>query len=90
VMFAGEKLVFKADVVAETADATYLEGIYVAPEKRGDGIGSKCLSHLSRQLLSRGTTKHICLLSNVEFKNAHQAYFKAGFKSRDTCTTIFV
>lgn len=90
VVFENEKLIFKADIVAETADVTYLEGIYVASDRRGDGIGSKCLSHLGRLLLSRGTTKHICLLSNVDFKNAHQAYRKAGFKSKDSCTTIFV
>ncbi|HEX8737162.1 MAG TPA: GNAT family N-acetyltransferase [Pyrinomonadaceae bacterium] len=88
VVFGGGKLLFKADIVAETAEAIYLEGIYVAPEERGKGTGPKCLSQLSRLLLSR--VKHVCLLSNVDFKEAHSAYLKAGFKSKDSCTTIFV
>jgi GNAT superfamily N-acetyltransferase len=88
VVFEDGKLVFKADIVAETPEVVYLEGIYVAPEQRGLGTGSKCLSQLSRLLLNR--EKHVCLLSNVDFKEAHSAYVKAGFKSKDSCTTIFV
>lgn len=82
------KLVFKADIIAETDDCIYLEGVYVAPEYRGKGVGSSCLSKLSLELLNR--VSNICLLSNVEFKNAHQSFAKAGFKSTDQCTTIFV
>mgnify|MGYP002779021089 CR=1 FL=1 len=89
VVFENGRLLFKADIVAETGDVIYLEGIYVAAEARGRGIGPKCLSHLSRMLLRR-SVRHVCLLSNVEFKNAHRAYLKAGFKSKDCCTTIFV
>jgi uncharacterized protein len=88
VVFEDGQLIFKADIVAETAEVVYLEGIYVAPEKRGQGIGADYLSQLSRTLLNR--VEHVCLLSNVDFKNAHQAYWKAGFKSKDSCTTIFV
>jgi GNAT superfamily N-acetyltransferase len=88
VVFEGGKLLFKADIVAETADAIYLEGIYVAPGERGKGTGPKCLAQLSRLLLNH--VKHVCLLSNVDFKEAHSAYLKAGFKSKDSCTTIFV
>lgn len=88
VVFENGKLVFKADIVAETSETVYLEGIYVAPEYRGQGVASECLSELSRQLLNR--VQHICLLSNVEFKNAHRSFLKAGFKNTDCCQTIFV
>ena len=81
------ELIFKADIVAETSDVNYLEGIYVHPEHRGKGIGAKCLSQLSRTLLEK--VKHVCLLSNEDFHNAHRAYLKAGFKSRDCFVTIF-
>ena len=82
------KLIFKADVVAETDDVIYLEGIYVAPEMRGQNIGSKCLAKLGLQLLERA--QHICLLSNVDFKGAHRSFEKAGFKNTDRCQSIFV
>jgi uncharacterized protein len=81
------KLVFKADIVAETPDVKYLEGIYVHPEYRGRGIGANCLSQLSRTLLE--TVKYVCLLSNEDFQTAHRSYLKAGFKSQDCCVTIF-
>src|SRR5688572_17341031 len=38
VMENGE-LIFKADVVAQTDDVAYLEGVYVHPGHRGQGIG---------------------------------------------------
>lgn len=88
VVFDNEKLVFQAQIVAETSEVKYLEGIYVNPAYRGKGIGANCLSQLSRNLLEE--VKYVCLLSNVDFKNAHKAYLKAGFKSKDSCITIFV
>ena len=88
VVFENGKLVFKADIAAETSDVAYLEGIYVAPEFRGNNVGSTCLSKLSLHLLNR--VEHICLLSNVELKNAHRSFAKAGYKNTDCCQTIFV
>ncbi len=84
----GDKMVFKADIVAETDNVIYLEGVYVSPDYRGNGIGSKCLSSLSLELLNR--VENICLLSNVEFKGAHKSFAKAGYKNTDQCTTLFV
>lgn len=88
VVFEDGKLVFKADIVAETDDVIYLEGIYVSEEYRGRGIGSSCLAKLSAKLVSR--VDNICMLSNVEFKGAHKAFEKAGYKSTDECITLFV
>lgn len=87
VVFENGKLIFKADIVAETSDVVYLEGIYVAPEYRGQGIGSECLAALSLKLMNRAS--NICLLSNIEFKAAHRSFAKAGFKNTDACLTIF-
>jgi predicted GNAT family acetyltransferase len=87
VVYDGETLVFKADIVAETADVVYLEGIYVAPHYRGTGVGSSCLSALTLHLLKKAKT--VCLLSNINFIEAHLSYFKAGFRNTDSCTTLF-
>jgi uncharacterized protein len=82
------KLLFKADVIAETPEVSYLEGVYVPQELRGNGLGTKCLSELGKRLLQKTDT--VCLLSNEKFAHAHKAYLKAGFKMTDSCQTIFV
>lgn len=88
VVFDGDKLVFKADIIAETDSVIYLEGVYTGHEYRGKGIGSRCLAALSLELVSR--VPNICMLSNVDFTHAHKSFVKAGYKSTDECTTLFV
>ena len=88
VVFDGDKLVFKADIIAETDAVAYLEGVYVAEGYRGLGIASKCLSKLCLTLLDR--VQNVCLLSNVEFASAHRSFMKAGMRQTDSCTTLFV
>lgn len=82
------KLMFKADIIAETNETIYLEGVYVDPEYRGKGIGSRCLADLTAHLLSRAP--NICLLSNVDFTKAHRSFEKAGFHRTGQCVTLFV
>jgi GNAT superfamily N-acetyltransferase len=87
-VFENDKLVFKADIIAETDDVIYLEGVYVGEEYRGQGIGPKCLSALTAKLLGR--VSNICLLSNVDFEHAHRSFEKAGYRATDKCVTLFV
>jgi hypothetical protein len=82
------KLIFKADVVSDTDAVIYLEGIYVHPERRGQGYGSRCLSELARQLLGR--TKSISLLVDQERQQAQNFFRKLGFVSRGFYDTIFL
>ncbi|MEO8650581.1 MAG: GNAT family N-acetyltransferase [Acidobacteriota bacterium] len=88
VVFENGTMVFKADIIAETSDVIYLEGIYVAPEYRGRGVGSNCLGGMTLELLKRA--QNVCLLSNISFIEAHLSYLKAGYKNTDSCTTLFV
>jgi uncharacterized protein len=88
VVYENGKLVFKADVVAETSEVAYLEGVYVSPEYRGQNVGSSCLSKLSIMLMDK--VQNVCLLSNSEFPKVHESFMKAGFKNSDSCKTLFV
>ena len=88
VVFEGDELVFKADVIARTDSVAYLEGVYVSPRFRGQGVGSKCLSDVCVRLLSE--VSNVCLLSNTAFKGAHRSFVKAGMHNTDACTTLFV
>lgn len=88
VLTGGSRLIFKADIIAETPDVVYLEGIYVNPEARGRGYGFRCLSQLGKTLLAR--TKSICLLVNEQNTKAQNLYRKIGYEFRDRYDTIFM
>lgn len=82
------RLVFKADVVSETPEVVYLEGVYVAPEERGRGLGRRCLAQLCEDLLSRCGS--VALLVDERNERAAQFYRRAGFKLRAFYDTIFL
>jgi predicted GNAT family acetyltransferase len=82
------RLVFKADIQADTPDVIYLEGVWVNPSERGKGIGRKCLKQICRDLLTR--TKSVCVLMNEENERAHTFYRMCNFKKRAVYDTIFL
>jgi uncharacterized protein len=81
------RIVFKADVISETPQVSFVEGVYVHPEKRGRGYGFRCLTQLGRQLLAR--TSSICLVVNQENKRAQALYNKAGYRLDSNYSTAF-
>jgi predicted GNAT family acetyltransferase len=83
------RLLFKADVQAQTPEVVYLEGVYVHPSARGTGLGRRCLTQLTRGLLLGGAPK-ICLLANEENPAAHSFYRMCGFRQRGVYDTIFL
>ena len=82
------RLLFKADVQADTPEVIYLEGVWVAPSARGTGLGRKCLAQLCRDLLTR--SKSVCVLANEENTPAHSFYRMCNFKLRSVYDTIFL
>jgi predicted GNAT family acetyltransferase len=82
------RLIFKADVVSQTPDAIYLEGIYVNPEERGQGHGFQCLTQLCSVL--QQSSKSICLTVNERNQPAVALYNKAGFREHSNYETIYL
>jgi len=82
------RLLFKADVQAQTPEVVYLEGVHVHPAERGAGLGRSCLTHLTRELLLR--TRCVCLFANEENERAHSFYRACGFRLRGVYDTIFL
>jgi predicted GNAT family acetyltransferase len=82
------KLIFKADVVSDTPDVIYLEGVWMNPDERGKGYGSSCIAQLCRTFLQR--TKSVCILVNEKFKAAQAVYRKAGFRFISYYDTVFL
>ena len=82
------RLIFKADVISETPQVLYLEGIYVEPLRRNRGYGSRCMSQLSRKLLARADA--LCVLVNERSPRACAFFEHAGFRLMSRYDTIFL
>ena len=88
VLTQDNKLIFKADVIADTPEATYIEGVWVNPEARCQGQGQTCMSQLAKMLLWR--TKSLCLFVNDENEEAQRFYRQSGYHLRSIYDTIFL
>ncbi|HVF89161.1 MAG TPA: GNAT family N-acetyltransferase [Blastocatellia bacterium] len=82
------KVIFKAECQTESPEIVYLEGIWMSPEKRGNGLGLRCMTQLTRALLER--TRNICLLVNEENRVALNFYDRAGYRLTGHYDTIFL
>ena len=84
----GGQLLFKADVMADTPEAAYLEGVYVHPRERAKGHGLRCLLQLGRALLEG--SRSICLLVDEENRKARALYYRAGYRLRAFYDAIYL
>jgi hypothetical protein len=82
------RLIFKADVVSETPEVSYLEGVHVHVEERRQGHGLRCLTALSSILLQ--SSHSICLTVNERNQNAMKFYEKAGYQFHSDYETIYL
>jgi predicted GNAT family acetyltransferase len=82
------QVIFKADIIAETPHAAYLEGIQVHPDWRAKGYGRRCLTQLARTLLAR--SQSICLTLSQKNQNALAFYSKAGYQFNSHYETIYL
>ncbi len=84
----GGNLIFKADVISDTPEVIYLEGVHVHERVRGLGYGARCVSQLSRHLLKRTTS--LCVLVNERSQRARAFFERTGFRLRDFYDTVFL
>jgi ribosomal protein S18 acetylase RimI-like enzyme len=77
VVIENDRLLFKADIIADTPEAAYVEGIYVRREERGKGVGRRCLAGLGRILMARG--KAIYLFVESQNTRTKWFYLNLGF-----------
>jgi predicted GNAT family acetyltransferase len=81
-------MIFKTDVISDTPEVMYLEGVYVNPNDRGKGWGTRCMLQLSQTLLQR--TASLCVLVNEESQRSRDFFERAGFSLQSYYRTIFV
>lgn len=82
------EVIFKADVVAETPDAVYVEGLWINPLYRRKGYGALCWEALSRALLTEATS--LCGFVNDQNSRARAFYDKVGCRAIAQFDKIFV
>jgi len=82
------KLIFKADIISDTAGVIYLEGICVRQSDRGKGLGSLYLAQLAHRLLTR--SKSISVLVNCQRPRAARFFQKLGFVPQSLYDTIYL
>jgi hypothetical protein len=83
-----QQLIFKVDIMANTPEAIYLEGIWVNPLKRGEEYGLRCLTQVATTLLLQ--TRSICVLVNENNLKGHALYRRAGFKARGSYQLVYL
>jgi hypothetical protein len=83
-----QHLIFKVDIMSETPEATYLEGVWVNPQERNKDYGLRCLTQVGRKLLRQ--TDSLCVLVNETNLKGHSFYRRAGFKARGCYQSVFV
>ena len=82
------EVIFKADIISETPDVIYLEGVYVNPNDRNKGLGSRCLTQLCHRFLNRAQS--IVILVSENKPNAHRFFQRVGFVASSVYDTLFL
>lgn len=88
VLVDGGTLIFKADIMAETPESIYIEGVYVNRRHRRLGHGRLCLQTLGQILLSRSDS--VCLLVNERNVAAQSFYYSVGYNLRGLYDTVYL
>ena len=88
VLIRNGELIFKADIVAETAAAFYLEGLWVNPAERNKGYGSLCFAELSANLLAK--KKSLCAFIDNADERAKRFYSRSGARSHGLFAKIYL
>jgi predicted GNAT family acetyltransferase len=82
------RLIFKVDIISDTPEVIYLEGVYVNTQERRKGYGARCMSQLGQTLLAR--TDSLSILVNEQSESARTFFERAGFKLRSSYDTLFL
>lgn len=82
------KPIFKADVVGDTPEMAYLEGIHVHQDLRHQGYGKRCLLQLCTNFARQN--RSVCLTVNQRRANAVAFYARAGFEYHSEYQTIYL
>lgn len=81
------RVVFKAEVGAASPDACQLQGVWVAPDRRGEGIAAPAMSAVVRAC-RRSLVPTVSLYVNAYNTAALATYDRVGFRRVGTFATV--
>jgi predicted GNAT family acetyltransferase len=81
------KVLFKAEIACASPSACQVQGVYVAPDRRGEGLGASgmasVVAHARREIAPT-----VALYVNAHNVAARAAYAKVGFAQTTTFSTL--
>jgi predicted GNAT family acetyltransferase len=81
------KVVFKAEVACATPQACQIQGVYVDPARRGEGLCTSGMAAVVQHAL-REIAPTVALYVNAHNEPARRAYEKVGFTQNGTFSTL--
>lgn len=85
--FEGGKLIFKAEVACATADAAQIQGVWVPPERRGEGLAISGMAAVVKAVQA-DVAPNVSLYVNEWNQPARRAYRHVGFKETTRFSTV--
>ncbi|CAN5693323.1 GNAT family N-acetyltransferase [soil metagenome] len=85
--FEGGKLVFKAEVACATADVAQIQGVWVPPERRGEGLAISGMAAVVKAVQA-DIAPTVSLYVNEWNKPARRAYRRVGFRESMRFSTV--
>lgn len=85
--FEGGKLIFKAEVACATADVAQIQGVWVPPERRGEGLALSGMAAVVRAVQA-DIAPTVSLYVNEWNQPARRAYRRVGFRETSRFSTV--
>ncbi|TWP34424.1 GNAT family N-acetyltransferase [Leekyejoonella antrihumi] len=83
------KVVFKADIGSLASGVAQIQGVWVAPSRRGQGIATPAMNAVVQQILDRHASM-VTLYVNGFNEAARRTYAAAGFRQMGTFATVIL
>lgn len=89
VVTEGHKVVFKADIGSLAAGVAQLQGVWVAPDRRGQGLATPAMRSVVQQIIE-SVAPTVTLYVNSYNEPALRTYHAAGFRQVGTFATVIL
>jgi predicted GNAT family acetyltransferase len=86
--FDDDGVVFKAEVACVTPYAAQVQGVWVRPDRRGEGLSTSGMAAVVSHVLGSGLAPVVSLYVNEWNKPARAAYARVGFEQTATFATL--